>query len=121
MRWVFDKAFVGVDRRRERAPLRLRERRSGASAGPPPPLPTALRQLKLASFDIDDAALLKFGYHANSVAMLAIACGRDDVAAPLLALLAALPETRRGDARDAMLAAALLRAESNFHDAGEAE
>lgn len=46
MRWVDVTSYVGLDRRR-RGGFRLFDRRGDEIGGPPPSLPTALRQLRL--------------------------------------------------------------------------
>lgn len=111
MRWVFDNSFVGIDRRHRRS-LRLHERRQLEAVGPPPPMPTALRQLKLAAFEVDDASLLRFSYHVSSVAMLATAFGRDDVARSLQGMVEflATPSDRRD--REERVSAFLREAET---------
>jgi hypothetical protein len=114
LRWVFDKSFVGLDRREGRFALRLNERRRVDAAGLPPSLPTALLQLKLAAFGTDEAGLLKFSYHASSVAMLASALGRDDVAEPLREMVQLLTVPRDREYREEMVRAFLLEAESNL-------
>lgn len=112
MRWVFDDAFVGLDRREGRSLLRLRERRLSDATGEPPALPTALRQLMLAAFDVDDSSLLKFSYHASSVTMLATALGRDDVAEPLREMMQFLSAPSNREAREQKVQEFLLEARS---------
>lgn len=87
MRWVFHSSFVGADRRR-RNRVRFVERRRDTSVGSPPALGTALRQLKLAAFDVCDmASLQKFVSHASSVSLLALSSERGDIAALLAAMV----------------------------------
>ena len=51
MRWVDDPKYVGLDRRKDRADLRLRERRRINKAGEPPSLASAIRRLSLRVID----------------------------------------------------------------------
>ena len=74
-----------------------------------------MRQLKLASFDVDDAGLLKFCHHANSVAELARALGQNNVAEPLLEMIANLASAGRGGSREEMVSAFLLKAECSLN------
>lgn len=112
---MFDKSLVGLDRRKERSVFRLREQRRSDAVGAPPPLATALRQLKLASFDADDAGLLKFCHHANSVAELARSLGRNDVAEPLLEMITNLASAGSGASREEMVSPFLLKAECSLN------
>ena len=114
MRWVFDKSFVGLDRREDRFALRLNERRRVDASGLPPSLPTALLQLRLAAPGTDEAGLLKFSYHASSVAMLATALGQEDVAAPLREMVRSLTVPSGREHREEMVHSFLLEAETNF-------
>jgi len=71
MLWVDHQNYFGPDRRRARGHLRLRERRRDDCAGTPPPLTTALRQLRMRVIEARGAGAATFADRAQSVALLA--------------------------------------------------
>lgn len=71
MLWVDHQNYFGPDRRRARAGLRLRERRHDDCASTPPPLTTALRQLRMRVIEARGAGAAVFADRAQSVALLA--------------------------------------------------
>jgi len=71
MLWVDHESYFGPDRRRKHGGLRMRERRRYDYAGNPPPVATALRQLRLRVLDATGAGADKFVARAQGVAQLA--------------------------------------------------
>lgn len=71
MLWVDHENYFGPDRRVKPSALRLRERRRANYAGAPPPLTTALRQLRLRVLDARGGAAMAFADRANALALLA--------------------------------------------------
>jgi len=71
MLWVDHQNYFGPDRRNAHRGLRLRERRHHNCAGNPPPLATALRQLRLRVIDARGQGAAVFSDRAQSVALLA--------------------------------------------------
>jgi len=86
MRWVDVKSYVGLDRRGKRG-LRLFDRRSESIDSNPPSLATALRQLRLRCFDVQDAeGVAAFCERTGAIAQLAEATGEAAVAMRLARL-----------------------------------
>lgn len=102
MLWVDQQSYCGPDRRRQRAGLRMRERRHDNCAGPPPPLATAMRQLRLRVLDAHGADMDAFITRAHAVAMLARSHGAHAVAAALLNLATIAAHSRMSDVRPAL-------------------
>ncbi|MEZ5995713.1 MAG: hypothetical protein R3C25_08150 [Hyphomonadaceae bacterium] len=71
MLWIDCQSYFGPDRRRKHGGVRLRERRRYDCAGNPPPLPTALRQLRLRVIEARGPGALAFRDRAHALAMLA--------------------------------------------------
>ncbi len=71
MLWVDHQNYFGPDRRHTRAGLRLRERRRDDCAGTPPPLTTALRQLRMRVIEARGPGAAIFADRAQAVALLA--------------------------------------------------
>lgn len=95
MLWVDQENYFGPDRRRKPNGLRLvQERRREDRAGPPPPLGTALRQLRMRVLDARGAAADAFIVHAHGMAQLA-ELQHEPEAALALARLAVLAERGR--------------------------
>ncbi len=71
MLWVDHEKYFGPDRRVKPSGLRLSERRRVNYAASPPPLPTALRQLRMRVLEARGAAAKNFADRANALALLA--------------------------------------------------
>lgn len=104
MLWVDHANYFGPDRRRKLGGMRLRERRRYDCAGSPPPLPTALRQLRMRILEARGAEAATLSDRALGVAMLAADCGEDDAAAELSAFAATALRGRNGDVRQYLYA-----------------
>ena len=102
MLWVDQHSYCGLDRRRQRASFRMIERRHDDSACPPPPLATAIRQLRMRILDAHGASMDPFITRAHAVAMLARGQGAQAVAAALLSLATIAARSRMSDARPAL-------------------
>jgi hypothetical protein len=86
MRWVDVKSYVGLDRRGKRG-RRLFDRRGESADSTPPSLATALRQLRLRCFDIQDAeGVTAFRERAAAIAQLAEAVGETSAAVAIMRL-----------------------------------
>lgn len=101
MLWVDQKCYFGPDRRRVRA-LRLRERRRIDCAGPPPPLATALRQMRMRVLDARGASAEAFADRAQSLALLAQSQDEPDAADCLSSLALVAARGRASDVRPAL-------------------
>lgn len=102
MLWVDHESYCGPDRRRHRAGLRMHERRRDNLASPPPPLSTAMRQLRLRVLDAHGAGMDAFITRAHGVATLARAQGEHATAAALLSLATMAAHSRLSDVRPAL-------------------
>lgn len=115
MLWVDEDAYFGPDRRQADCGVRLLERRRVNRTTPPPPLTTALRQLRLRVLDARGAGVDAFVKRVESTALLAEIQGEPDAAFELSNLALALDHTCLDDARENIYATldrahALLRA-----------
>lgn len=70
MLWVDNESYFGPDRRANDT-LRIVERRRANNAGTPPPLSTALRQLRLRVLDARGSGVSAFVSRVQGTAMLA--------------------------------------------------
>ena len=104
MLWVDHASYFGPDRRRKPGGMRIRERRRYDYAGPPPPLPTALRQLRMRVLEARGPEAATLSDRARGVAMLAAACGEHDAAAELSAFAATALRGRNADVRQHLYA-----------------
>lgn len=98
MLWVDHESYFGPDRR-VRSSLRIIERRRQNCAGPPPPLGTALRKLRMRVLDARGDQREAFIASTNGVARLAEMQGEPETAFAL-ARLALLAERAREHDRD---------------------
>lgn len=115
MLWIDDESYFGPDRRRGDAGLRLIERRRADRAATPPPLSTALRQLRLRVLDASGAGVRAFVNRVQGTATLAELQDEPEVAFELNTLGVTLDSTRLDDVRENIYASldrahALLRA-----------
>ncbi len=96
MKWIDHPNYFGPCRRRDWLPVRLIERRTDSFSGPPPPLSTALRQLRQYVLDANGERLRIFVTRVESTALLARMNHEPEVSAVLLRLatLAGLGNTR---------------------------
>lgn len=99
MLWVNHENYFGSDRRRRSGDLRVRERRRYEFAGDPPPLPTALRQLRMRILDAHGQGAAVFSDRVQSVAMLAQLHGETAAASALAALALSALRGRTNDIR----------------------
>lgn len=88
MKWIDHPNYFGPCRRRDWLPVRLVERRSDDFSGAPPPLSTALRQLRQYVLDAQGARLPIFITRVESTALLARMQREPEVSAALLRLAA---------------------------------
>ena len=102
MLWVDHTNYYGPDRRLKTQGLRLRERRRDNVAGNPPPLSTAMRQLRMHVIDARGPGAESFADRANGVAMLADVRGEHDAAVALSALAITAMRGRERDVREAL-------------------
>lgn len=114
MLWVDEDTYFGPDRRRQAGGVRLFERRRENRAGNPPPLSTALRQLRLRVLDARGAGVDAFVRRLHGTAQLAELQGENDAAFELSNLGMTLDRTRIEDAR-ASIYATLDRAHALMH------
>jgi hypothetical protein len=99
MLWIDDDNYFGPDRRQADGGLRLIERRRANKAASPPPLATALRQLRLRVLDARGAGVEAFVIRVQGTAALADLLNEPDVAFELNNLGLALDRTCLEDAR----------------------
>jgi hypothetical protein len=99
MLWIDCESYFGPDRRRKPAGMRLRERRRYNCAGNPPPLNTALRQLRMRILDARGPAAAAFANRARAVASLAASQGEHDAAQRLSTLAVVASRGLNGDVR----------------------
>ncbi|MBL8532104.1 MAG: hypothetical protein JNK94_10250 [Hyphomonadaceae bacterium] len=102
MLWVDHQNYFGPDRRRKGAGLRVRERRRENYAGPPPPLATALRQLRMRVLEADAQRVTSFIDRAQGVAALADMGHEYETAHVLSSLASRLSRVRDTDMRQAI-------------------
>lgn len=102
MLWVDHASYFGPNRRRKPGGMRIRERRRYDYAGPPPPLPTALRQLRMRILEAEGAGATTISERARGVAMLASACGEHDAAQALSCFAATALRGRNADVRQSL-------------------
>lgn len=88
MKWIDHPNYFGPCRRRDWLPVRLVERRADNFSGPPPPLSTAMRQLRQYVIDAHGARLPLFITRVESTALLARINQEPEVSAVLLRLAA---------------------------------
>lgn len=88
MKWIDHPNYFGPCRRRDWLPVRLIERRADDFSGPPPPLSTALRQLRQYVLDANGPRLPIFITRVESTALLARMNQEPEVSAALLRLAA---------------------------------
>ncbi len=87
MRWVDQKSYLGMDRRRRRPTLRFGERRQGAEADDAPSLGAALRQLRVrATVARTRHGVGQFVTRTRAIATLAAAYGEAELATALTQL-----------------------------------
>lgn len=99
MLWVDHESYFGPDRRRKLGGMRIRERRRYDYAGKPPPLNTALRQLRMRILDAQGQGAAALSDRARAVAMLAMTHGEHDAAHELSAFAATALRGRTADVR----------------------
>ena len=98
VRWVNNKSFVGLDRRRARPKLKFGERRQEAGAADAPSLASALRQLRvLAAGANRRSGVLTFIDRAKAIAELAEAYGEAYLAEELRRLATLMGEAPATD------------------------
>lgn len=102
MLWVDHESYFGPNRRRKLGGLRIRERRRYDYAGDPPPLNTALRQLRMRILEAHGQGAVMLSDRARAVATLAIAHGELDAARELSAFAAAAARGRTADVRQSL-------------------
>jgi hypothetical protein len=102
MLWVDHASYFGPDRRRKPGGMRIRERRRYDYAGPPPPLPTALRQLRMRILEANGPGAAMLSERARGVAMLAVSHGEHDAAQALSSFAAAALRGRNADVRQSL-------------------
>lgn len=102
MLWVDHESYFGPDRRRQRAGLRMRERRLDNYASSPPPLTTAMRQLRMRVLDAHGSSMDAFITRVHATSLLARDQGAHAAAAALLNLAAIAARSRMSDVRPAL-------------------
>lgn len=80
----------------------MRERRHDNYSAPPPPLATALRQLRMRILDAHGAGMDRFIARVHAVSMLARSLGAHAAAAALVSLATIAARNRMGDVRPAL-------------------
>jgi hypothetical protein len=103
MRWIDQDSYVGPDRRAHAKALRFIERRREDLAGAPPPLTTALRQMRQYVIDARGKGAAAFAVRAEGVAALARHHGRPEVSATLMRVAAVAPLGATMDVRNDLL------------------
>lgn len=86
MLWVDHQSYFGPDRRVKPVGLRLKERRRMNCANSPPPLSTALRQLRMRVLDAQGSGAKTFADRAHGCAILAEMNAEHDAADALSAM-----------------------------------
>lgn len=102
MLWVDHENYFGPNRRVKQCGLRLRERRREDYACSPPPLPTALRQLRLRVLEARGGAAQTFANRATALALLAHDQHEPDAADALTSLANTAARGRDHDVRPAL-------------------
>jgi hypothetical protein len=103
MLWVDHPNYFGPCRRRSRLAVRLIERRHETHVGSPPPLATAMRQLRQYVLDAHGEKLDAFITRVESVALLARLNAEPEASAALLRLAAVAKLGRMRDLRPDMI------------------
>lgn len=101
MLWIDQESYCGLDRR-HRLMMRLLERRRANLAGPPPPLATSLRRLRMRIIDVRGAGADAFVARAQAVAALARMQGEAAAADALLSLAELAAHGRNTDVRPSL-------------------
>ncbi len=118
MRWIDRKDYLGLDRRKQRAVLRFRERRLNGPADDAPSLGAALRQLRVHAAAADTRkGVESFLARTRAVAELADAYKEPELAKALLQL-AALAAASADEDWCARLELALSRMSGRFDTIG---
>jgi hypothetical protein len=99
MLWVDEETYFGPDRRKADGGLRFLERRRTNRAGTPPPLATALRQLRLRVLDARGSGVDAFVNRVHGTALLAEMQNQTDAANELSVLGTTLGRTSLDDVR----------------------
>jgi len=99
MLWVDCDTYFGPNRRRGESCLRLIERRRANCAAPPPPLSTALRQLRLRVLEARGVGVSAFVDRVQGTAALAELQDEPEAACELKNLRATLDRTCLDDVR----------------------
>jgi len=99
MLWVDNDTYFGPDRRKTNRGMRWLDRRQQNGAGAPPPLSTALRQLRLRVLDAQGPGVSAFVNRVQGTATLAEMHNEPEVAYELNALGKKLDRTCLSDAR----------------------
>ncbi len=99
MLWVDNETYFGPDRRKTNRGMRWLDRRHENGAGAPPPLNTALRQLRLRVLDAQGQGVSAFVDRVQGTATLAEMHNEPEVAYELGALSMTLNRTCLNDAR----------------------
>jgi hypothetical protein len=99
MLWVDNDTYFGPDRRQTDGGVRWRERRQQNRAATPPPLSTALRQLRLRVLDAQGPGVNAFVNRVEGTAVLAEMQNEPEVAFELSNLGLTLNRTCLNDAR----------------------
>lgn len=102
MLWVDHASYFGPDRRRKPGGMRIRERRRYDYAGPQPPLPTALRQLRMRIIEAQGQGAATLSDRARGVAMLAVSYGEHDAAQALSSFAATAMRGRNTEVRQSL-------------------
>lgn len=102
MLWVDHESYFGPDRRRQPIGIRIRERRRYNCACNPPPLSTALRQLRMRVLEAEGARAAAFANRVRGTALLAQMQGETNAANALSALAASATRGSSGDVRPSL-------------------
>ena len=101
MRWVDLKGYIGPDRRKARAGMRLVNRRRDDLSGPAPSVSTALRQLRVKVFDANTPDGMKdFIERCKAVAILANDSNERPAANVIMDMARKLEKVNGQDVRD---------------------
>jgi hypothetical protein len=99
MLWIDLETYFGPDRRHAHDGLRILERRRANRAGSPPPLATALRQLRLRVLDARGPGVSAFVNRVHGTAALADLQAESEAAHELNRLSVTLDRTSLDDVR----------------------
>ena len=116
MLWVDHESYCGPDRRRKAGGMRIRERRRYICAGAPPPLNTALRQIRMRVLEAQGVGAARLADRANAVATLALHHGESEAAHELSVFAWIALRGRNGDVRPDLYRG-LDRIHATLHDA----